>query len=192
MRRPGTVLHLVWLVVVWVALWGEASVANLLSGVLVAGALVALRPAWSGGGGRLRPVPAARFLAYFLWKLVESSVVLAWEVLTPRNHVREGIVAVPLRGPSDALITVVADAITLTPGTLTLDVRQEPGTVLYLHVLHLRDADEVRREVRHLEDLAIAAFGTDADRAALRGDPSPSFSPSQATTATVDPEEGRP
>jgi multicomponent Na+:H+ antiporter subunit E len=188
MRRRSNVPHLIWLVVVWVALWGEASVANLLSGLLVAGVLLALRPEAPTRRGRLRPIAVARFFAYFLWKLVESSVVVAWEVVTPRSHVREGIVAVPLRGPSDALITVVADSITLTPGTLTLDVQRDP-TVLFLHLLHLKDVEAVRREVHHLEELAIAAFGSDEDRAALRDEPLPSFRPSQATTAVTDPEE---
>lgn len=188
MTHRWTLPHLAWLVAVWVALWGEASLANLLSGVAVGCGVLALRPEAPDRRGRLRPIAAARFIAYFLGKLVEASVVLAWEVVTPRNRVREGIVAVPLRGPSDALVTVVADAITLTPGTLTLDVRRDP-TVLYLHVLHLEDVEAVRREVRHLEDLVIAAFGTDADRAAQPEISSPTFPVSQATTAVTDPKE---
>ncbi|MDP8987321.1 MAG: Na+/H+ antiporter subunit E [Actinomycetota bacterium] len=150
---------LVWLVAVWVALWEEVSPANVLSGLVVAVAVLTLFPPGARRrSGRVRPVPALRFLAYFAWKLVEASAIVAWEVVTPRNRINEGIVAIPIRGVSDVVITVVANAISLTPGTLTLEARRSPA-VLYVHVLHLHDVEAVRRETRHLEALAIRAFG---------------------------------
>ena len=159
-----------WLVVVWVALWGDLSVANVLGGVGVAAlALAVSRPVPTEDRGRFRPLAAARFLAWFLWKLVEASAIVAWEVVTPRNRINEGIVAVPLVGASEAVTTIVANAITLTPGTLTLEIRHLEETVLYVHVLHLRDIEEVRREVRHLEQLVTRAFGTDRAVAAVTG-----------------------
>lgn len=168
MRRPFALVG--WLVVVWVALWEDVSWANVLGGLVVAGGLVVvfpLRPARRQG--RIRVWPALRFAVYFLWKLVEASAIVAWEVVTPRNRINEGIVAVPIHGVSDALVTVVANAISLTPGTLTLEVDEEPA-VLYVHVLHLHDIEAVRRDVQRLERLAIAAFGPDeAVRAAGDG-----------------------
>ena len=159
MSRRGPLL--VWLVIVWVALWEDISAANILSGVAVAGTLVTVFPVLrTERTGRLRPVAAASFLVYFWWKLIEASATVAWEVVTPRNRINEGIVAVPLHGSSPVLATVVANAISLTPGTLTLEVREEP-LVLYVHVLHLRDVEAVRRDVHHLEVLAIRAFGSD-------------------------------
>jgi multicomponent Na+:H+ antiporter subunit E len=166
-----------WLVVVWVALWGPVTTANVAGGVAVAAAVqllpVGLRSGRPTGSARfvVRPVAAARFLAYFLAKLVEASVVVALEVATPRNRIRTGVVAVPLRGASDALVTLVADAVTLTPGTLTIEVGRNPPT-LYVHVLHLRDVEAVRREVRHLEVLAVRAFGSPAALAGLATDDS--------------------
>ena len=149
-----------WLVIVWVALWEDASAANLLSGLAVGSMLILVFPMRPRGvPGKFRPVPAIRFAGYFVWKLVEASAVVTWEVLTPTNRINEGIVAIPIRGVSDTLTTLVANAISLTPGTLTLEVRQEP-TVLYVHVLHLSDIEAVRREVQHLEVLAIRAFGS--------------------------------
>ncbi len=158
---------LVWLVAVWVALWEEVSPANVLSGLVVAVAVLTLFPPGARRrSGRVRPVPALRFLAYFAWKLVEASAIVAWEVVTPRNRINEGIVAIPIRGVSDVVITVVANAISLTPGTLTLEARRSPA-VLYVHVLHLHDVEAVRRETRHLEALAIRAFGPGEMVAAL-------------------------
>ena len=157
MRRSP--LHVLWLLAVWLALWGTLSVANVVSGLVVALLVVRfLCPAAPAGTGRVRPVATARLLAYFAVKLVEANVIVAWEVLTPRNRIVEGIVAVPLRTSSDVLLTVIADAITLTPGTLTVHVHREPA-VVYVHVLHLEAAEKVRAEVQHLEDLVLAAFG---------------------------------
>jgi multicomponent Na+:H+ antiporter subunit E len=149
-----------WLTVVWVALWKDLSAANLLAGLILAAVLVSLFPLSSPGvAGTLRPVAAAHFVLYFSWKLVEASVVLAWEVVTPRNRINQGIVAVPIQGISDSLTTLVANAISLTPGSLTIEIRRHP-TVLYVHVLHLHDIEAVRRDVQYLEVLAIRGFGS--------------------------------
>lgn len=159
-----------WLVVFWLALWEDLSVGNLIGGALVAGAVTAIaRPPAREAEVRLRPVAALRFFGWFLWKLVEASAIVAWEVATPTNVINEGIVAVPIHGRSRLLTTIVANAITLTPGTLTLEIRTDP-TVLYVHVLHLRTIEEVRREVHKLEHLAVRAFGSDRDIAALEAD----------------------
>ena len=164
-RRP---LAALWLVVVWVALWGEVTIANVLAGVAVAAvALAVTRPHDADERVRFRLIPALRFAAWFLWKLVEASAIVAWEVATPRNRINEGVVAVPLVGASPTVTTIVANAITLTPGTMTLEVRHVRAPVLYVHVLHLREIEEVRAEVRHLQRLVTLAFGSDRAVAAL-------------------------
>lgn len=174
------------LAAVWVALWEDVTPANVVSGLLVALAVTALFPSRPepGSSARIRPVAAGRLLGYFLWKLAEANAAVAWEVLTPTNRVNEGIVAIPVRGVSGGITTIVANAISLTPGTLTIDVDDDP-CVLYVHVLHLRDPDEVRREVLHLEALVIRAFGP-ADAVARlggRGERA-DLTPSQATEAS--------
>lgn len=154
--------HVLWLAAVWVALWGELNAANALGGLLVGGVLVGAFPRHrSPLRWRLRPLPAVRFAAVFFRDFVEANFVVAWEVITPNNEsVNEGIVAIPLTGASDGIVTIVANAISLTPGTLTLEVRRDP-TVLYVHVMHLREIEDVRRDVLQLELLALRAFGSD-------------------------------
>jgi len=166
---------LLWLVVVWVALWGDLTFANVAGGVLVAAALTMVLPV-TGDRGRatsagavVRPIAALHFAGWFAFKLVEANVVVAWEVLTPRNRINEGVVAIPLHECSDSLTTVVASCVSLTPGTLVIDVDRDP-LVLYVHVLHLRTPDEVRSEIHRLEHLAIRAFGTASARASLAAD----------------------
>ena len=151
----------VWLALVWVFLWGDPSPGTALAGAAIAAVLMlSVRGTRATTHGTIRPLYAVRFLAYFLYKLVEASAVVAWEVATPRNRINEGIVAVDIDDElSDALVTVIANAITLTPGTLTIDVRRDPN-VLYVHVLHLRSVEQTRREVLELQRYVVCAFGT--------------------------------
>ena len=168
-------LRIAWLAVVWVLLWGELTVANIAGGVLVAVLLTVFLPSTGDRGrtteegARIHPLAALHFAGWFAWKLVEANAVVAWEVLTPRNRINEGVVAVPLHGVSDGLTTLVASCVSLTPGTLVLDLDRDP-LVLYVHVLHLRTIEEVRAEVQTLEHLAIRAFGSPAARASIAGD----------------------
>ncbi len=165
-RRPRQLPMVAWLLVVWLFLWEDVSFANVLAGLALGSLLVVLFPMRPRGiPGAFRPVAAAHFVGFFAWKLVEASMIVAWEVVTPRNRIKEGIVAVPIRGVSETLTTLVANAISLTPGTLTLEVRHQPP-VLYVHVLHLDDIEAVRRDVQYLEVLAIRAFGSSAASAA--------------------------
>ena len=121
------VVRAVLLIAVWVALWGEVSVGNVVSGVLVVAGTDLLFP---GGPqvvtadeeGTFRPLPAARFAAVFAWALVTATWQVAVAVARPRLRLAEGIVAVPLVSRSPVIATFVANAISLTPGTLTIEV----------------------------------------------------------------------
>ncbi|MFP3901856.1 MAG: Na+/H+ antiporter subunit E [Acidimicrobiia bacterium] len=164
MRRLALVA---WLTTLWVILWRDLTVGNVVSGVLVAVAIIGLyrmrqlRVAEQPAGRRhtVRPVALIRFVGWFAYKLVVSNVVVAREIITPRDTIRSGIIAVPMIGHSQLVTTVVADAISLTPGTLTLEVGERPPT-LYVHVMHLYDVDRVRRDILTLELLVMRAIGS--------------------------------
>ncbi len=164
-KHPARNLVLIgWFVLLWSALWGSFTWANLLGGVAVAiGVLTVARLPMTGreaqGAVRIRPLWALWFLIYFAVKVVQSNVMLAWEVVTPRNSIKPGILALDLRDCSDAVVTLIANALTLTPGSLTIEVRRRPTTI-YVHVLHLHNPERVRAEMTALAKLAIRAFGT--------------------------------
>ena len=153
------------LTVAWVALWGDLSLGNVLAGMAVAVLVLALVGERQPAQGTLRPVATARFGLYVVWSLVKATSLVAWEVLTPTNRIVEGIIAVPLPDATPTVVTVVTAAVGLTPGTVVVEVDEDP-VVLYVHVLHLRDVEQVRAELRHLEALALRAFGPASAQAA--------------------------
>jgi multicomponent Na+:H+ antiporter subunit E len=155
-----------WIATMWVFLWGEPTAANILGGAAVAAVLVfVFSAAPEGPRSSFRPAAALRFLLHFAYKLVEANLILAWEVATPRNRIREGVVAVPVHMSSRGVVTMVANAISLTPGTLTLEVNMERRAI-YVHVLHLHDLEKVRSDLHRFEELALRAFGSPEELAA--------------------------
>lgn len=166
-RHPGSVA---WLAAVWVGLWGSVSAANVLGGLAVAVLLLALLPPPEvAAQGRVRPAALARFAAVFLVELVRASLVVAWQVLRPRRALRPAVLAVPVPGASDRLLTVAANAVSLTPGTLTLEV-DRARAVLYVHVLDVgpEGVASARRSVLRLVRSAAEALGPQEARDALR------------------------
>jgi multicomponent Na+:H+ antiporter subunit E len=185
---------IIWLTTLWVALWDDLTLGNIVSGLLVSTAVVAVaRPTGVTGLERtyFRPVSALVFLGYFLWQLVKASLVVAWEIVTPGLQINRAIIAVPMHTSSAGVVTAVANSVTLTPGTVTIEVVENQVTLddglhsgagtrvdrtLFIHVLHFIDVESVRREVLQLERRAIKAFGSrselplvDEELAALGG-----------------------
>ena len=71
---------------------------------------------------------------------------------------RPGIVAIPLDIERDIEITLLANMITLTPGTLSIDVSNDKR-ILYVHGMHVQDLEEFKREIKDgFEKLVQEAF----------------------------------
>lgn len=155
--------RLVWwvaLTLVWVALWGDPSWGNVVGGAVAALVVVAAVVDPGPHRGTVRPLPALHFVLHVAWSLVRATTLVAWEVVTPRNRIVEGIIAVPLPHASPTVLLIVANAIGLTPGTVVVEIDDDP-CVLYVHVLHLTDIEKVRAELMRLDALALHAFGSD-------------------------------
>lgn len=158
-----TILFAVGLAVLWVLAWGSLSFANVLGGLAVAVGLLVLTPdRWSWTGRpRVRPVAIARFAGYVLVKALQSNMSVTRDVLSPHPRIRTGVIAVALPLASDGLVTLIANTMALTPGTMPLEVDRDPDTVLYVHVLDLSDVTASRREIHRLALMAYRAFGSD-------------------------------
>jgi multicomponent Na+:H+ antiporter subunit E len=135
------------LAIAWVAVSGSASVHNLLLGfILGAIALVVVREPF-GGIRYLRRLWLTLSLALlFLKELARSAWAVTITVLRPKMDIKPGIFAFPLTVDRDFEITLLANLITLTPGTLSVDV-SEDRKVLYVHALDCSDPQAARRAI---------------------------------------------
>lgn len=180
------------LVALWLFLWGDASVANVASGVVVAVVLIVVFPqARSGGDGPfvVRPWALLRFVGYFAYELCYSNLLIAREIVSRRSHIRTGVIACPLRQGSDGIVTLLANVLALSPGTMMVEVLDAPTgprtpsstgagaeggepegappPTLYVHALLLYDVERVRGDVARLEAFVIRAFGSNEALLAL-------------------------
>ncbi len=80
--------------------------------------------------------------------IVKANLRVAKTVLSPRLALRPAVVSVPLDLRSENSITLLSNLITLTPGTLSLDVSSD-RSILFVHVLWLEDADKFREELKN-------------------------------------------
>ncbi|GET30542.1 Na+/H+ antiporter subunit E [Prolixibacter sp. SD074] len=87
------------------------------------------------------------FAGFYLWELLKANLVLAYDILTPVHHMKPGIVEIPLDLKSDSEIITLVNLITMTPGSLSLDVSEDRKR-LYVHVLYLKDPEAYREEVK--------------------------------------------
>ncbi|MBM3135300.1 MAG: Na+/H+ antiporter subunit E [Chloroflexi bacterium] len=137
------------LALAWVALTGQFTPVNFVIGFALAYLLLWLaqrtaEPAPYFGKAR----QALGFALFFLWQMIKANLQVAYSVLTPRYRMRPGVIAIPLDVQTDAEITLLANLITLTPGTLSLDVSAD-RRVLYVHSMVLGDdVERFRREVK--------------------------------------------
>jgi multicomponent Na+:H+ antiporter subunit E len=109
-------------------------------------------------GGTLRTLPAlGAYTGLFLKELVTANVDVAYRVLAPSMPIQPAVIEVPLRVESDLAITTIANSITLTPGTLTMDYDDDTNT-LYVHAISGGDREAVVEPIRAWEDYALRIF----------------------------------
>lgn len=136
------------LAVVWVALSGMFSLAGFLSGLIVGYVVIAVAgPAVGARGYGMRVVKTASFLVFYLWELFKSNMRVALDVIRPRMRSRPAFIALPVQGLSQSQITMLANLITMTPGTLSIDVSDDEST-LYIHAMFVDDPDAVRAGIQ--------------------------------------------
>ncbi len=159
-RRPRSLrpVLIAWLTILWVLLWQDLSIASVVGGLVIASLVSGVSGRVQPGTAVFRPFACARLVCYFLAQLVVSTIAVARSVLAPQRFVHPDIVTVEVHVTSAALLSVIASAITATPGTLAIDATLDPPAVV-VHVLDGRNPDRVRASVARLEELVIRAFG---------------------------------
>ncbi|MCB5282619.1 Na+/H+ antiporter subunit E [Arthrobacter sp. AL08] len=167
---------LVWLVVVWGALWRDFSPGNLLFGALISvvvARLFYLPPVELGG--RFNLLRAVPFVLVFLAKVVAASCQVLYLAAAKGPKVVSAVVAVPLRSHSDLLVTATGHVTALIPGSMVVEVDRSTST-LYVHGINVRNAAgaaQLRKDVRDTEAGLIRIMGTKAEVSALNQEVGP-------------------
>ncbi|MGD9932111.1 MAG: Na+/H+ antiporter subunit E [Dehalococcoidia bacterium] len=138
------------LAVTWVALTGETSGVNIAFGFGLGLLVLVIAGGALGAPGYVRFVARVTGLAlYFMRELALANLQLAIDVVVPRHMATPAIIAVPLAAETDLEISLLASLLTLTPGSVTIDVSADRKT-LYVHVLYLRrgDVEATRQQIK--------------------------------------------
>ena len=136
------------LAVAWAALHGEVTLMNLLVGYAVGYAILALLARGGVMPSTLvsRTTRALGLAAFFAWELLLANFRVAADVLRG-DQIEPAVVAIPLDVTSDGEILLLSMLINITPGSVTIDLADDRRT-LYVHVMHMKSADETRREIK--------------------------------------------
>lgn len=132
----------------WSALSGSIDKINLIAGFIIGyfvlGTMSAghKEPSYFSKVGQM-----IGFVVLFFKEVMVSTLRITYDVLTPTNYMKPGVIAVQLDARTDAEITLLANVITLTPGTLSLDVSDD-RKFLYIHAMYIDDPDDLRREIK--------------------------------------------
>ena len=155
----------VWLIALWMLLWGQFTVLAFVTGLIAAVAVTRVF--------RLPPVELSCrvnlwygvvFVFSFLGAVVRGSLKVAWQVLDLGRQPGTAIIAVPLRIDDDLIMTHTAVTASLIPGSLIVDADRD-RRILYLHVIGVRSEDDVeaqRESVLAWERRIVRAVGSRA------------------------------
>lgn len=137
------------LTLIWVALTGQFAFENFAFGFAIAYLLLWLTQRPEESYSYFRKIRQVLGFAIFaLWQIAQASLQVAYMVLRPGHQIQPGVIAIPLDARTDEEITLLANLITLTPGTLSLDVSSD-RLVLYVHTMHIGESpDRFRKKIK--------------------------------------------
>ncbi|EMY32529.1 monovalent cation/H+ antiporter subunit E [Arthrobacter crystallopoietes BAB-32] len=164
---------LVWLVILWGALWQDYSLGNLVFGLAIGLVIVNifyLPPVELGG--RLNLLASAVFVLTFIGSVAAASFQVLWVSITKGPRTKNAVLAVKLRTRSDLIVTATGHTISLIPGSLVVDVDRSTST-LYLHCLDIsspESAERFRDQVRRIEAGLIRSIGSKEELAIIRAE----------------------
>lgn len=162
-----------WLLVVWVAIRGSVTPASIIGGTLVITALMVLfrrgLPSTTSQH-TIHPWWVIRYVAHFVYELLKANIEVAMAVIFPsRIEHKRAIIGVPLPRSSRLVGALLANAVSLTPGTSIIEVSNDPPS-FHVHVLNMTSADEIRSSIAELHWRLVRALGPDEARAAVEAD----------------------
>ena len=137
------------LTVIWVALTGSFSYLNFIFGFLISFFFFYFISSENEDKKYFTiSFKVIGFFFYFLYEIFKANVQVAHEVMTSNLNMKPGIIKMPLDAKTDLEITLLSTLISLTPGTLVLDV-SEDKTVIYIHGMYLEDREKFIQSIKN-------------------------------------------
>jgi len=150
------------LAIIWSLLEEDINASNLIIGFILGHIVLQLSRRALGPSPYLYGIFKAIDLVLYFWvEIFKTNLRLVVDVLTPINYMKPRIIAVPLDVTSDAEITALANLISLTPGSLSLDVSADRH-VLYIHAMYAEDKNKVIRDVKDKLERRLLEFASPA------------------------------
>lgn len=135
------------LALLWAAGTASFSLSRVLTGFVIGYLVLALgQPLFGESSYFRKSLALLRFTGFYLIEIIKANLVLAHDIVTPTHRLEAGVIAVPLAAKTPFEITALANLITLTPGTLSLDVSEDHRT-LYVHAMFPGTPEEARRRI---------------------------------------------
>ena len=157
---------LIWLMLVWILLWGTVSAANIVSGLAIALVITLLLPLpVVPVEGSVHPVPLLGLIALVVYELLMSSLQVAWLAIKPGPPPQSAVLRAHLTIKSDLVLALAVNIITLTPGSIVLEIDQV-RRIIYAHVIDVgsdRAVNRFYRQVSQIERLLVATFERETD-----------------------------
>jgi multicomponent Na+:H+ antiporter subunit E len=139
------------LALAWAAFLGSFSPENLLVGFALGYLVLFLsRRALPASKYFEKVYKAVGFILFFIWELIIASIKVAIDVLSPKHHMRPRVIAFEMDARTPAEIVLLSNLLTLTPGSLSLDVSSDHN-VLFVHAIYAEDEEKAINGMRKLE-----------------------------------------
>jgi multicomponent Na+:H+ antiporter subunit E len=132
----------------WAAVTGRFNLSNVVVGMILGYVVLFVAQPVMGSSSYFRRIHRVLgFALFYVWELILANLRVAYDVLTPKPRIRPGVLAIPLQAKTDAEITMLANLITLTPGSVSLDVSSD-RRFLYLHAMYIADVEKYRESIK--------------------------------------------
>lgn len=134
---------------VWVALTGQLNYTNFVFGFIVGFFLLWFlnRKRTSNQDYFLRVPKILAFIMYFLYDMLKANIEVAIDVVTPNYNMKPGIIKFEMDAKTDFEITMLANMVAMTPGTLVIDISKDKK-YMYIHVMYLKDIARFKRNLK--------------------------------------------
>lgn len=137
------------LMLMWVFLTGSYEVSSFSFGFLIGFIIMWIIGSHKGSNKYVKILPRiVGFIFYFIYEVIVANIQVAYEVMTPNLYVKPGIIKIPLDVETNTEISILANLITLTPGTLSIDVSDDKK-VLYVHSMYVTDRDKFVHDIKN-------------------------------------------